>query len=274
MKLPPRQSGLQLPSPSPLPLRHFLRHRSRSQFSFTPPFPLFFTLPPFPDSLTPPLFIPCFPLPRSSSLPWRRLGRTLMCDELFWKVPGVQRRCWCLLSFSTRSPLFPLPQLLSLSLSLLLSFFLSLSLPRPTAPPSLHPPHLHSHHTSLGDWQPPQRVRAGTDGIWMVHSCMKKVSGWRKWCRGTLNCELSMTKSHCNHRPLPNHTHTHTHTQTHTHTHTHTLSLPQKRKWGFKETVTNNGLASIVFQIESLENTCINKNTFCFLFTLQFSDTA
>lgn len=77
-------------------------------------------------------------------------------------------------------------------------------------------PHLRSHHMSLWDWQPPLRVRAGTDGIWMVHSCMKKVSGWRKWSEGTLNCELSMTKSHCNnyHFPVPDCVHTLLHTQT------------------------------------------------------------
>lgn len=71
-------------------------------------------------------------------------------------------------------------------------------------------PHPRSHHMSLWDWQPPLRVRAGTDGIWMVHSCMKKVSGWRKWSKGTLNCELSMTKSHCNnyHFPIPDCVHT------------------------------------------------------------------
>lgn len=92
------------------------------------------------------------------------------------------------LSFFICSPVFPLPRLLSLCLS-----------------PSITP-YPHSHHMSLGDWQRPQRVRAGTDGIWMVHSCMKKVSGWRKQCRGTLNCELSMTKSHCNQHPLRSHT--------------------------------------------------------------------
>lgn len=40
--------------------------------------------------------------------------------------------------------------------------------------PSLFAP-LPSHLMIWGDWQPPQRVRAGTDGIWMVHSCMKKA---------------------------------------------------------------------------------------------------
>lgn len=73
-------------------------------------------------------------------------------------------------------------------------------------PPSLLPPFiLRLHHMILGDWQPPQRVRAGTDGIWMVQSCMKKVPGWRKPCKGTLNCKLSMTKSHTPHPP-PIHT--------------------------------------------------------------------
>ena len=144
-----------------------------------------------PDSVTHlfPLFSSRFPLPCSSSLPWLRLGRTPVCDELFWKVPGVQRRC-------RASSLF-LHLLSCVSTS---STPLSLSLPQHNPPPP------HSHHMSLGDWQRPQRVRAGTDGIWMVHSCMKKVSGWRKQCRGTLNCELSMTKSHCNQHPLCSHT--------------------------------------------------------------------
>lgn len=39
-------------------------------------------------------------------------------------------------------------------------------------------------HMISRDWQPPQRVRAGTDGIWMVHSCMKKVSGQRSGVMG------------------------------------------------------------------------------------------
>lgn len=103
---------------------------------------------------------------------------------------GVSAGHWCAISFSERSQEFS-----TSTTTFSLTFCFPLSFCRPTANP--HPTLFHSHHMSLGDWQPPQRVRAGTDGIWMAHSCMKKVPRWRKWCRGTLNCKLSMTKSHC-----------------------------------------------------------------------------
>lgn len=146
---------------------------------------IFFTFPPSRLSY----WVPLCSSPCSSSLPWRCLGRTLLCDELLWGPRGTE------LMLSLLSLSLALPCYHCCNSSLFVYHCLLRQHPNSPLSPS---PHLRSPHMSLWDWQPPLRVRAGTDGIWMVHSCMKKVSGWRKWSKGTLNCELSMTKSHCN----------------------------------------------------------------------------
>lgn len=128
MKLPAHQSGLQLPSL--FPRRHFLIHWSQSQFSFTPPFPPFLLFPPF---LT-------HSLPLSSSPVFHCLARPLFRGSGsagHWCAMSFSERSQEFsasaeppLSFSTRSPLFPLPQLLSLALFHCLS------------PGLLQPPHI------------------------------------------------------------------------------------------------------------------------------------
>lgn len=151
-------------------------------------------------------FLSVLPHSSLSQLPFSTLFfnfmSPLLMDTLLLLIPlfcclghplfrsGVSAGHWCAISFSERSQEFS-----SSTATFSLTFCFPLSFCRPAANP--HPTLFHSHHMSLGDWQPPQRVRAGTDGIWMAHSCMKKVPRWRKWCRGTLNCKLSMTKSHC-----------------------------------------------------------------------------